>query len=81
ATQEWLQKKHIEVMEGPSQSPDLNPVENLWRELKLPDANHQPQNLMDLERIFREEWTTILPEMFTNPETNDKKHLTSNLRL
>ena len=30
STKEWLKKKHIKV-----QSPDLNPIENLWRELKL----------------------------------------------
>ena len=66
ATQEWLKKKHIQVMEGPSQSPDLNPIEHLWRELKLPEA-----------KIFREEWTNILPEMCTNLETKYKKCLTS----
>jgi len=54
------------VREGPSPSPDLNPIENLWRELKLPEAKHQPQNLQDLERVFREEWTNILPEMCTD---------------
>ncbi len=38
----------------PSQSPDLNPIENLWRELKVRVAQHQPQNLNDLERICKE---------------------------
>ena len=28
ATPEWLQKKNLKVLEGPSQSPDLNPIEN-----------------------------------------------------
>ncbi len=37
----------------PSQSPDLNPIENLWRELKVRVAKRQPPNLNDLERICK----------------------------
>ncbi len=35
ATKERLKKKHIKVLEWPSQSPDHNPKENLCRELKV----------------------------------------------
>ncbi|KAI4904537.1 hypothetical protein NFI96_008305 [Prochilodus magdalenae] len=44
-TKEWLRKKHIKVLEWPSQSPDLIPIENPCV------SQRQPRNLADLEKV------------------------------
>lgn len=76
-TKEWLCKKHIKVLEWPSQSPDLNPIENLWRELKLRVSQRQPRNLTDLEKICVEEWAKIPAAVCANLVKNYRKRLTS----
>ena len=54
--QEWLRDKSLNVLEWPSQSPDL--MENLWRDL-IAVQRRYPSNLTELERICREEWEKL----------------------
>ena len=56
---EWLQDNSVNVLEWPSQSPDLNPIEHLWRDLKMAVHQRFPSNLMDLERCCKEEWAKL----------------------
>ncbi|KAK3507640.1 hypothetical protein QTP70_031903, partial [Hemibagrus guttatus] len=72
-----LKKKNIKVLEWPGQCPDPNPIDNLWRELKVRVAKQQPRDLNDLERICKEDWDGIPPEMCPNLVVNYKKRLTS----
>uniref|UniRef100_A0A3Q4I3F8 Tc1-like transposase DDE domain-containing protein n=1 Tax=Neolamprologus brichardi TaxID=32507 RepID=A0A3Q4I3F8_NEOBR len=59
ATMEWFKTKHIHVLECPSQSPDLNPIENLWQDLKTAVHKRCPSNLTELELFCKEEWARI----------------------
>jgi hypothetical protein len=51
ATLEWFKGKH--------QSPDLNPIENLWYDLKFSVHQRNPSNLKELEQFCLEEWAKI----------------------
>ena len=59
ATLEWFKEKHLNVLEWPSQSPDLNPIEKLWYDLKIAVQQRKPSNFKELEQFFLEEWAKI----------------------
>jgi hypothetical protein len=45
ATLEWFKGKQLNVLEWPSQSSELNPIENLWYDLKTAVHQRKPSNL------------------------------------
>jgi hypothetical protein len=55
---EWLQENLIRVMEWPSQSPDLNPIEHLWEEVER-RIKCQNKNKNELMEKIQEVWNEI----------------------
>ena len=51
-TLEWFNKeKHLNGLEWSSQSPYLNPIENLWYDLKIAVHQRNPSSLKELEQF------------------------------
>jgi transposase len=57
----WLKDNQVKVLEWLLQSPDLNPIENVWTELKKPVRARRPTNLTQLHQLCPEEWVKIHP--------------------
>ena len=53
-------------MDWPSNSPDLNPIENLWGIVKHRVEKHMPNNISELQQYMTEEWENIPDEFLTN---------------
>jgi len=62
--QNWISKQKFQSMKWPPQSPDMNPIENLWSHVKSQLAKHAtpPSGLMELWERTRDVWYGIPPE-------------------
>ena len=50
-TKEWFENNGICTLNWPSQSLNLNPIENLWNTLMVKVYKRNPQNIKQLEEL------------------------------
>uniref|UniRef100_A0A9J8AFI0 Tc1-like transposase DDE domain-containing protein n=1 Tax=Cyprinus carpio carpio TaxID=630221 RepID=A0A9J8AFI0_CYPCA len=61
-TSTWFKDHSIPVLNWPANSPDLNPIENLWGIVKRKMQYARPKNAEELKATIRATWALITPE-------------------
>ena len=59
----YLKNKKLVVLSWPAQSPDLNPIENLWSILDHGIKTRTPKNEEELFQILQNQWKNISGEL------------------
>ncbi|KAL0194626.1 hypothetical protein M9458_008198 [Cirrhinus mrigala] len=60
----WFKDHGIPVLNWPANSPDLNPIENLWGIVKRKMRYARPNNAEELKATIRATWALITPEQY-----------------
>ncbi len=61
-TKSWFNDHGVTVHDWPANSPDLNPIENLWGIVKRKMRDTRSNNADDLKAAFKATWASITPE-------------------
>ena len=55
-----------ETIDWPSNSPDINPIENIWSILKRRVEKRKPSNIHELDQFLHEEWKKFEKTIINN---------------
>ncbi len=61
-TKSWFIDHGVTVLDWPANSPGLNPIENLWGNVKRKMRDTRPNNADDLKATVKATWAFITPE-------------------
>ncbi len=62
STKSWFNDHGVTVLDWPANSPDLNPIENIWGFVKRKMRDTRPNNVDDLKAVIKATWAFITPE-------------------
>ncbi len=61
-TKSWFNDHGVTVLDWSANSPDLNPIENLWGIVKRKMRDTRPNNADELKATVKETWASIPPQ-------------------
>ncbi len=61
-TKNWFNDHGVTVLDWPANSPDLNPIDNLWGIVKRKMRDTRPNNADELKATVKETWASIPPQ-------------------
>ncbi len=63
-TKSWFNDQGITVLDWSANSPDLNPIKNIWGMVKRKMRDTRPNNADELKPTVKETWASIPPQQF-----------------